>query len=69
MPADLYTCQSCRQVCIPPELVEETPRGGIYTVPARCEPCRAADRAPQGEASRLFEPAPPVMPGQLEIGA
>lgn len=29
-----------------------------------CDACRAAERAPQGEAVRLFAPAPAVMPGQ-----
>jgi hypothetical protein len=29
-----------------------------------CDACRASDRAPQGEAVRLFTPAPATMPGQ-----
>lgn len=33
-----------------------------------CEPCREKLRAPQGEAVRLFTPAPTVMPGQLGFG-
>lgn len=67
MPADLYTCQACRQVCIPPELVSTHGRDRIWTVPARCESCRAVDREPQGETVRLFTPAPAVMAGQLEL--
>lgn len=65
---DLYTCQQCRQVCIPARLVTETERGGVYTVPARCDACRALEREPQGETVRLFAPAPPVMPGQTALG-
>jgi hypothetical protein len=30
----------------------------------KCESCREADRAPQGEAVRLFTPAPAQLPGQ-----
>jgi hypothetical protein len=29
-----------------------------------CAKCREADRAPQGEAVRLFTPAPAQLPGQ-----
>jgi hypothetical protein len=29
-----------------------------------CDGCRALERAPQGSAVRLFEPAPATMPGQ-----
>lgn len=36
-----------------------------------CDPCltarRAADREPQGEALRLFTPAPNQLPGQLTL--
>jgi hypothetical protein len=63
----LYTCTECRQTTIPPRLVESTDRGGIYTVPARCERCRDLARAPQGEAVRLFTPAPAQLPGQLNL--
>jgi hypothetical protein len=68
----LYTCTECRQTTIPPRLVESTDRGGICdTVPAAlrgCEPaCRDLARAPQGEAVRLFTPAPAQLPGQLNL--
>lgn len=33
----------------------------------RCEPCRKLEREPQGEAVRLFEPAPTQMPGQMTL--
>jgi hypothetical protein len=32
-----------------------------------CDPCRRLDRAPQGEAVRLFTPAPAQLPGQLNL--
>lgn len=32
-----------------------------------CDSCRALDRAPQGEAVRLFIPAPAQTPGQLQL--
>lgn len=32
-----------------------------------CDPCQERLRAPQGEAERLFTPAPRVIPGQLEL--
>jgi hypothetical protein len=32
-----------------------------------CEICRAAERQPQGEAVRLFTPAPAQLPGQLNL--
>lgn len=32
-----------------------------------CQPCRAQDRQPQGEAMRLFTPAPNQIPGQLAL--
>lgn len=35
--------------------------------PRVCEPCRASDREPQGEAVRLFQPAPNQIPGQLNL--
>jgi hypothetical protein len=41
--------------------------GAIYTVPARCDACRDLARAPQGEAVRLFTPAPAQLPGQLNL--
>lgn len=35
---------------------------------AVCNACRESEREPQGEAVRLFTPAPAVMPGQLGFG-
>lgn len=35
--------------------------------PNICEPCQQQDRKPQGEAVRLFEPAPNQIPGQLAL--
>jgi hypothetical protein len=32
-----------------------------------CDPCRRLERRSQGEAVRLFEPAPNQMPGQLAL--
>lgn len=32
-----------------------------------CESCQSADREPQGEAVRLFEPAPTQITGQLSF--
>jgi hypothetical protein len=32
-----------------------------------CEPCRGLERQPQGEATRLFTPAPNQIPGQLAL--
>jgi hypothetical protein len=32
-----------------------------------CDACQRADRAPQGEAVRLFNPAPAQLPGQLNL--
>lgn len=32
-----------------------------------CATCRAVDREPQGEAVRLFTPAPAQMPGQTAL--
>jgi DnaJ-class molecular chaperone len=32
-----------------------------------CEPCRGLERQPQGEAVRLFTPAPTEIPGQLAL--
>lgn len=37
--------------------------------PPICQTCRKLDRAPQGEAVRLFQPAPTQLPGQLTISA
>jgi hypothetical protein len=36
-----------------------------------CGPCQARDKAPQGEAVKLFEPAPTQLAGQtaLDMGA
>jgi hypothetical protein len=34
---------------------------------ARCDACRDLTRAPQGEAVRLFTPAPAQLPGQLNL--
>ena len=47
----------------------ECPRCGqtSATIGEVCDSCRAADRQPQGEAVRLFAPAPAVMPGQMEL--
>lgn len=32
-----------------------------------CSPCQQQDRAPQGEAMRLFAPAPTQITGQLSM--
>lgn len=48
------TCQKCGQVRFPQS----------YTLPFTCQKCREAEHAPQGEAVRLFEPAPNQVPGQ-----
>jgi hypothetical protein len=42
--------------------------GQLSDTPGACRACREADRAPQGEAVRLFEPAPATMPGQTGFG-
>lgn len=40
----------------------------LVEAPGPCPACRTArDHEPQGEAVRLFEPAPNVMAGQLEL--
>jgi hypothetical protein len=38
--------------------------GQLSDAAGTCRACREADRAPQGEAVRLFTPAPATMPGQ-----
>lgn len=44
----------------------ECPRcGQLREISGVCEWCRKADREPQGEAVKLFEPAPTQIPGQL----
>lgn len=48
-------CERCGQVAI------ATIRDGSLV----CEPCRSLEREPQGEAMRLFAPAPNQTPGQL----
>jgi hypothetical protein len=64
---DLSKCERCGQSCI-------TVRPDGWSVPMDrtgaivCELCRERDRQPQGEAVRLFTPAPAVMPGQLGFG-
>jgi hypothetical protein len=42
--------------------------GQLSDTPGACDACREADRAPQGEAVRLFTPAPAEMPGQTGFG-
>lgn len=61
-----YTCTQCGQT-IDPRLVVATDRGGVYTVPLRCDPCEDALREPQGTAVRLFEPTPTQLEGQLTL--
>lgn len=36
-----------------------------FSGPALCPKCTKLDRAPQGEAVRLFEPAPAQITGQM----
>jgi hypothetical protein len=35
--------------------------------PPICQTCRKLEREPQGEAMRLFAPAPNQIPGQLNL--
>jgi hypothetical protein len=57
MPADHFkSCSRCGQAVI---TRAEVPM---------CATCRAVDHEPQGEAVRLFTPAPAQMPGQLGFG-
>jgi recombinational DNA repair protein RecR len=39
----------------------------VSTLRGVCATCRAIDREPQGEAVRLFTPAPNQLPGQLSF--
>jgi hypothetical protein len=41
--------------------------GQMSTAAGVCAPCRDLARAPQGEAVRLFTPAPAQLPGQLNL--
>jgi hypothetical protein len=55
-PADhFHDCTRCGQVVITRAAVP------------LCATCRKLERAPQGEAVRLFTPAPNQMPGQLSF--
>jgi hypothetical protein len=56
MPEDHFkTCARCGQVVI---TRAEVPK---------CQVCREIERRPQGEAVRLFTPAPAQLPGQLNL--
>jgi hypothetical protein len=49
------SCARCRQ------------QGITRREPNVCDTCRDRDREPQGEAVRLFQPAPEQLPGQLSL--
>jgi hypothetical protein len=57
-------CVYCSQIADakPCDCHGERPPFGI------CDACRALERQPQGEAVRLFTPAPAQMPGQTVFG-
>jgi hypothetical protein len=52
---DFHPCVRCGQTVITRDDVP------------RCETCKRLERAPQGEATRLFTPAPNQIPGQLAL--
>jgi hypothetical protein len=58
------TCQQC----FTPFRVDCSRCGQVGAVAyGVCDPCQQATRAPQGEAMRLFAPAPNQIPGQLNL--
>jgi hypothetical protein len=50
-------CEECGQIAV----------CEIKAAALICPPCRDLTRAPQGEAVRLFTPAPARLPGQLNL--
>jgi hypothetical protein len=63
---DLSKCERCGQSCIthyPDGWSVPMDRTGAIV----CDSCRERDRQPQGEAVRLFTPAPAQMPGQTVL--
>jgi hypothetical protein len=52
-------CPRCHQI------MALDPRPDAPWISVVCETCRAIERAPQGEAVRLFAPAPNQITGQL----
>ena len=66
---DWGTCPECPTVC------NACPVCGILTLtaaddfPTVCEGCQDRARESQGEAMRLFAPAPSQIPGQLGFGS
>jgi hypothetical protein len=58
-----FMCSRCKQFAVPGATVRDQPADQ----PLACETCRAADRAPQGETVKLFEPSPAQLPGQLSL--
>jgi hypothetical protein len=62
---NLTECKRCGALAA---FVEPT-RADFWNAPLGvCESCRDRERQPQGEAVRLFTPAPAQMPGQLGFG-
>jgi hypothetical protein len=61
MPEPIHECLRCGQRPAP---IIET-RCGPFC--GYCDACRDLARAPQGEAVRLFTPAPAQLPGQLNL--
>jgi hypothetical protein len=69
-------CDACRDLARALQHSNTCPTCGVlrfagpadepaYTGP--CAACVQSDRAPQGEAVRLFTPAPAQLPGQLNL--
>lgn len=58
-----HSCARCGQSALEGRTVAYAPGEGFV-----CNVCLAADRAPQGEAVRLFTPAPAQLPGQTMMG-
>jgi hypothetical protein len=66
----MYVCPTCQHPTLPPAVQPSSyrlcARCGLEFAPALAQDM--TDREPQGEAVRLFTPAPAVMPGQLGFG-
>lgn len=55
-------CPRCQQISAPATAAPDAPWVSIV-----CNACRAIERQAQGEAMRLFSPAPNQIPGQLAL--
>jgi hypothetical protein len=71
-PHDHAHCVQCftsfRPSQVGPRLPYSCPQcGQMSDVQGHCDTCRDLARAPQGEAVRLFTPAPAQLPGQLNL--